>query len=127
MAEKKFKIKGMKKLMENLNNEIQAIEGRSMKGLIEGVRIIRYDMGKTPPLVPVDTRNLDSSFFTSPIRKGKNPVLQFGFSANYAAFVHEMSGRKFQRPGAGPRFLYAAIERNKDNVLEAIRKNAEIK
>jgi len=136
-------VKGMDIILSNLNKEIRAIEGRSMKGLIQASIIIRADMDKTPPLIPLDTGNLRSSWFTSPFRKGSIFGLLMGFNANYAVFVHEMlgpakpgwrygpgKGKKrwyVPRPKAGPKFFEASLKRNKDNVLKEIRDNAEIK
>lgn len=55
------------------------------------------------------------------------PCLIMGFTANYAMWVHEMLGDvKWQREGAGPRFFQAALERNKDKMLDIIAKNSKI-
>lgn len=137
-------IKGMDIVLRNLNREIKAIEGRSMKGLINSAIIIRRDMDKTPPLIPVDTGNLRSSWFTTPFHLLGQIGIMMGFSANYALWVHEMLGmnpkegwrygpgpnkkRWFTpRRGAGPKFFEASIKRNKDKILQTIRDNAKIK
>jgi len=125
-------VKGMDIILSNLNKEIRAIEGRCMKGLIRAAIIIRADMDKTPPLIPVDTSNLDHSWFTSAYYKGTQFGLTMGFTANYAVFVHEMVDKggkviNWSRPGSGPKFFEASFKRNKDNVLKEIRDNAEIK
>ena len=69
----------------------------------------------------------------------KNPVVAMGFSAGYAIYVHEnleanfatpkmVGGKaKAKRPGAGPRFFSAALDRNKQKMLEIIGNNAKIK
>jgi hypothetical protein len=57
----------------------------------------------------------------------KGPVVAFGFSASYAPTVHEEYGRHFQRPGAGAGFFVEAVDRNRSNILNAIRKNAKVK
>ena len=136
-------IKGMDVVMSNLNREILAMKGRSMAGLIEASILIRRDMDKTPPLIPVDTGNLRGSWFTTPFKKVVAIGLKLGFSANYAVFVHEMlgpgkpgfrygpgKGRKRwyePRPGGGPKFFEAALNRNHKQVLHIIAKNASIK
>lgn len=56
-------IKGFDELFRNLNAEISSIKERSMNGLIKAAIIIRRDMDKTPPLIPVDTGNLRASWF----------------------------------------------------------------
>jgi len=126
-------LKGMSAVMAKLNAEILKIEAGSMKGLIEAASIIRRDMEKTPPLVPVgETGNLRASWFTSPIKVDGMPGLLIGFSANYAVFVHEMvdkEGKKinWNRPGSGAKFFEAALSRNTKLILQTIRDNAHIK
>jgi hypothetical protein len=53
----------------------------------------------------------------------------FGFSANYAIFVHEMVGStiKWKRDGSGPKFLETHVKSNIKNILEIVRKNVILK
>ena len=138
-------IKGFNKVMNNLNAEIKAIKGRSLGGLIDGAIIIRNDMDKTPPLIPVDTNNLRASWYTTPLKSLRKIGLIIGFSANYAAFVHEMVDADFTstrtrygpgpnrkriytpRTGAGAKFFEASVKRNKEAVLQVIRDSVNIK
>jgi len=124
-------IKGFPEVMTNLNREIRGIKKRSMAGLINAAAIIRYDMDKTEPLIPVDTGNLRSSWFVTTFYSGTSPGVVIGFSANYAPFVHEMVDKgtviNWNRPGSGPRFFVASINRNHQNVLNAIKNEAMIK
>jgi len=120
-------IRGMDNVLRNLNKEITKVEGLSMKGLIRAAIIIRRDMDKTSPLIPIDEGNLRASWFTDPRRTSKGPSLRMGFAANYAWYVHEMVGANFQRPGAGAKFFEASLKRNKGKILEVIRKEAKIK
>jgi len=124
-------IKGMDIVLSNLNKEIKAIEGRSMQGLIRAAIILRADMDTTPPLIPIDTGNLRSSWFTTNFRQGTMFGLTMGFSANYAVFVHEMvdKGSKvinWSRPDSGPKFFEASLKRNKERILQEIADNATI-
>ena len=125
-------IKGLDIVLSNLNKEIKAIEGRSMQGLIRAAIILRADMDTTPPLIPIDTGNLRSSWFTTNFRQGTMFGLTMGFSANYAVFVHEMvdKGSKvinWSRPDSGPKFFEASLKRNKERILQEIADNATIK
>lgn len=54
---------GVDKVMANINREIGKIKNRSVRGLIKAAIVIRRDMDKTPPLIPVDLGNLRASFF----------------------------------------------------------------
>lgn len=120
-------IKGFDKVMKNLNAEIQAIKGRTMGGLIDASIIVRNDMDKTPPLIPVDTGNLRESWFTTPLKQFRKIGLIMGFSANYAAFIHEMVDAVFSRSGAGAKFFESSVKRNKDEILQTIRDSIKIK
>ena len=53
----------------------------------------------------------------------------FGFSAYYAAYVHEMVGTdiNWTRSGSGAKWFQAAIKREKQTMLIIIRDNAKIK
>lgn len=114
------------KVMKSLTREIKRIEGATMKGFLLGAQIIREDMDRTSPLIPVETGNLRQSWFTSPVYIKNKPILFLGFSAEYAVFVHEMIGANFKRPGAGAKFFEASIKRNKPKILQAIREKARI-
>jgi hypothetical protein len=121
-------LKGLEAVIANLNKEIKAIEGRSLAGMIRAAVVVRRSTEETPPLTPVDLGNLRASWFTHPgYAPGGNPFLTMGYSANYAVYVHEMVGAKFQRPGAGAKWFQAAFRRNKDRILEVIREEAQIK
>lgn len=120
-------IQGLDAVIKNLNREIVAIEGRSLKGLILAAALIRRDMDQTPPLIPVDTGNMRASWFVTPGQGLKGPYVSCGFSANYSVFVHENLKAVFQRPGAGAKFFQASINRNKKNILGVIREEARIR
>lgn len=135
---KNLRIKGIEQVESRLNKEIQKIVGRSRKGLIEAAILIRNDMDKTPPVIPVRFGNLRSSWFTTPVRTGVGIGLTIGFSANYATYVHErvegapwgegvVGSINWNRPNSGPKFFEAALNRNHQVILETIRKNAKVK
>lgn len=56
-------LKGLDKVLVNLNREIRKIEERSLKGLIRAAVFIRQDMEKTSPLTPLDWGNLRASWY----------------------------------------------------------------
>lgn len=156
-----FKLTGISAVTANMNKEVAKLRLRSVQGLILSSIIIRRSMAKSPPLVPVDVRNLEASWFTvtamqtpagkstkfkgddagvlsaghmSAKSKAKGmaksepkPLLVMGFSAYYAPYVHENMEAKFQRPGAGPKFLEAALKNNKDIILKTIKESARIR
>lgn len=137
-------IQGLDTVMSNLNKEIEKIQGASIKGIREAIKLIHDDMDKTPPLIPEDTGALKKSWKTQPIRMPGIKGVLFGFFAEYALWVHEMIGADFKstrkrygpgegkgrvytpRPGAGAKFFESSIKRNKDKILDIIRQNAKI-
>ena len=133
-----LKIKGFDKVEANLNKEIQKIKSRSAKGMLLSAALIRTDMDKTPPLIPIDLNNLRASWFVTKFKMLKGIGLIIGFSANYALLVHErMEGApwgdgvvgdvNWKRPGSGPKFFEASFKRNAGKVLTIIQQNARIK
>lgn len=58
-------IKGLDKVLKNLNKEIENIKGRTLKGFIQSAVLIRRDMEDTSPKIPVDTGNLRASWFVA--------------------------------------------------------------
>jgi hypothetical protein len=119
-------IKGFSQVNANLNRQIKGIKNRSLAGLYEGATIIQKDMDRTPPLVPIHTGTLRQSWAAVPYFKGKQFGLIIGFTANYAALVHEDMERQFRRPGAGAKFFEASFFRNQYEVLKAVQRNAII-
>jgi hypothetical protein len=121
-------LKGLDTVLKNLNKEIKAIEGRSVEGMLLAVAEIRDDIDSKSPMVPVgETGTLRESWFAYPLNLSVGPAVIFGHSANYAVFVHEMVGANFQRPGAGAKWLQAAIRNSKERTLKIIADNAKVK
>jgi hypothetical protein len=89
-------VKGLDKVLKNLNKEIQGIEGRSMKGLIRASVIVRRSMDNTSPKIPVDTGNLRSSWFVV-TSKGGTPGGGGGFKGAEAGEMVEQHERMKER------------------------------
>jgi hypothetical protein len=122
---------GLDNVLANLNKEIKAVKNRTMAGMIKAAIHIRQDMDRTPPLIPLDTGNLRGSWFIKPIPVGipgfENPVVEIGFTANYAFAVHEAVGRNFRRPDSGAKFFEAALNRNTAKIVGIIAEEAAFK
>ena len=72
---------GLNEVLTNLNKEVKAIEGRTLGGLISGAVIVAYDVVNGPlPAVPVDTGNLQNSWF---ITASGGKGVQMGKSAKF--------------------------------------------
>ena len=122
------KLRGMDVVMGNLQKHLNQMRLGSTKGLIEAVAFIHAETERTPPLTPVDTGNLRSSWNTTLWRnKGKSHI-RFGYSAIYALFVHEMIGPiNWSRPNSGAKWFEYAIKRNRDRIIYIISGVAQLK
>lgn len=127
MAKPAVRLTGIKTVMKNLNKEVKLIEGRSAAGLFRAAILVRRDMEKTEPKIPIDTGNLRASWFTTMTRTPLGPSMTLGFSANYAVFVHENMEANFKRPGSGPKFFEKALQRNHSKILAILKNNTQIK
>ena len=122
------KLRGMDRVMRNLNIELDKMRLGSAAGILEAAEFIHRDTEKTPPLTPVDTGNLRSSWTTRFFRSKGKSVVVFGYSANYALYVHEMLGAiNWSRPNSGAKWFEYAIKRNVDRILAIIAGNVKIK
>lgn len=115
----------LEQVTANLNKAIEKIRNRALSGLIKAAALVRRDMDKTEPLIPVSPHggNLRASWTVIPGFDDKgNPYVICGFQASYALYVHYNIGAHFNRPGAGALFFAAALNRNHDNILKEIAK-----
>lgn len=171
MVKNKVDLKGVNKVSQNLSKSFEKIKIKSCEGMIDVAILLRGDMERTPPLIPLDTGNLRASFFatisggkkvtSNKSFKGKNagkmkgehssivqqsktaigmkkiPSMVLGFTANYAASVHENKEGKFYRPnapkgkkgrpGAGAKFFEKSLYRNKDIIIQLLGNKTKIK
>jgi hypothetical protein len=63
---KKFTLKGITKITENINKEVKKMEGKvTSKGFIRVAMDVYDHMEKNYPLIPLDTGNLRASYFAT--------------------------------------------------------------
>jgi len=117
-------LQGFEKVSRNLQNATKKIATDSLKGALKGAIVIRRDMDKTPPLIPIDTGNLRSSWFVTLFKSQMKVTM--GFTADYAPEVHENQNASFRRPGSGAKFFEAAMKRNLDEILKTIEREAKV-
>ena len=86
------KLRGIDKVIRNLNKNIQEIKGVSLKGLIRAGIIIRRDMDQTSPTIPVNFGNLRASWSmitsNSTVVEGSSPMFT-GDAAALLASLHQ--------------------------------------
>jgi hypothetical protein len=56
----------------------------------------------------------------------KYPVVVLGYSAHYAAYVHEAVGKQFKRPNSGAKFFQSAIRNNHKRIISIIAKEVKV-
>jgi hypothetical protein len=71
------RLKGLPKVLDNLNKEVKKIENGTLKGLIRAGIIVRRSMDENVPKIPIDLGNLRAGYFTvtnkGGISAGRNP------------------------------------------------------
>jgi hypothetical protein len=127
-----WRLDGVEKVSANINAQLKKMKISGHRGLLSAANYVLTDadIGQSP-LVPALTGNLRSSRFAEPL-PSEQPTVIFGYSANYAAAVHEMlispSGKPidWSRPGSGPKFLEASLTRNADKIALIVAKHVEL-
>jgi hypothetical protein len=120
MAAGKPQIRGMSKVLKNLNREIKGIAMRSEAGMKAAALLIK---GRSQRNTPVDTGNLKASAY---IKVGRNiiqgPWAEIGYTASYAPFVHEThrDPKKFK-------FLERAFRNSQRDIILLIANKAKVR
>lgn len=93
-----IKVKGIQKAKDNLNRIIDDIQGRKV---VRGIQSALILVGaRAAYYTPVDTSGLLNSQFREVMVNGTRITGRVGYSANYAAYVHAMSGKLKGQPRA---------------------------
>lgn len=136
------KLKGLDKVLSNLNVQIKKTKGATMAGLWDaGLQI----QGAAQKRVPIDLGNLrgsaytraaggkmarlqkapDSSIASDPSGAVAESTVEIGFTAYYAAFVHE--NLEARHTVGEAKFLEHAITDNQAAILEIIKRRAQVR
>lgn len=92
------KVRGIQQAKDNLNRIIDDIQGRRVVRGIQSALLIGG--AQAAIYTPVDTSTLLNSQFREVMVNGTRITGRVGYSANYAAFVHAMSGKLKGQPRA---------------------------
>lgn len=93
-----IKVKGIEQTKRNLNKLIDDIKGRKIARAIKSATIIIGT--EAAVLTPVDTSNLINSQYTELLPQGSKIIGKIGYTASYAAAVHNASGKLKGQPRA---------------------------
>lgn len=138
------KVKGVTQVSNNINRMIDTVEGRRT---VRAVYSALYYIGiESAVKVPIDTSTLLNSQFRDVTTQGSRIVGKIGYSANYAAAVHEAKGihlgektprpvRPSEKPGSRgniwdktgePKFLEKPAEDARAKIQEIIAKEMSL-
>lgn len=122
------RVTGTAEVMRALNKQIAAIEGRTRDGLLQAGLFVESEAVPITPHSGQMGGTLRNSAFTDATAPGEKPVaVRVGYTAEYAAYVHEMpESNKFTSPGTGPKFLQRAVSENVREILAIIQRNARV-
>jgi hypothetical protein len=109
---------GGDRVIATLNKEISQIRGATYEGLYQAGLLVK---ARSVVKTPVDTGNLRGSAYVQGIEHGKSPVVEIGYTASYAPFVHEIK-KNYRAPGTGWKFLENALKENVKGILDQIHK-----
>ena len=115
---------GLDEVITNLNKEIAKIKGDVGNGLYAAGLFIE---NKSNEVTPQRTGNLVNTSFTKRSMLMGSPVVNVGYTAEYAAFVHEMpTSYNYYKPNTGPKFLEKAVKNNIPRILKIVQDRAKI-
>lgn len=133
MAKGGAKLEGLDRVMRNLNQEILAIKGRTVGGMLKGARVVLREAQRR---VPVEYGDLKNSGYASVSTDGES--VDIGFTAPYAVAIHEnmeqkLKGKprpsgigKYWGPSGEPKYLQNAVTAKKSEVLRIVAEDAKI-
>lgn len=115
------KIKGIRQAQQNLNALIGDIQGRKAARAIQSALII--GSSRAALYTPIDTSTLINSQFREMIINGTRVVGRVGYTASYAAYVHDPNiPQNFRRATAQKEFLTKGFEDERDVIDRTIKK-----
>ncbi|MFP1897236.1 HK97 gp10 family phage protein [Lonsdalea quercina] len=103
------KVKGIREAQQNLNRLIGDIQGRKAVRALTSALIIGSSQAAI--YTPIDTSYLLNSQFREIVINGMRYTGRVGYSANYAAYVHDPGNpQRFRRATAEKEFLTKGVE-----------------
>lgn len=113
------KVKGIKQVSRNVNRAIDNIQDRKVIRAL--TRAMIHGLESAAGYTPIDTSVLLNSQFREIIVNGVRVTGRAGYSANYAAYVHDSSiPQRFRLPNARKEFLTKGFEDARDLIDKAI-------
>ena len=129
------KLRGVRQAVERTSQIVdELIATKAVRALKSATYIIRTE---SATLTPIDTSTLINSQFDTVEVNGTRITGKVGYSANYAMYVHNASGKlkgrprsngngAYWSPGGEPQFLTKGAKRTKDLVDNVIKKEMKL-
>lgn len=119
------KVKGISQAKKNLNALVGDIQGRKVVRAMQSALIIGGSQAAL--YTPIDTSTLINSQFREITVNGNRVTGRVGYSANYAAYVHDPSvPQNFRRATARKEFLTKGFEDTQRQIDAVIAKEMSL-
>ena len=120
-----IKVKGISQAKKNLNALVGDIQGRKVVRAMQSALIIGGSQAAL--YTPIDTSTLINSQFSEITVNGNRVTGRVGYSANYAAYVHDPSvPQNFRRATARKEFLTKGFEDTQRQIDAVIAKEMSL-
>lgn len=120
-----IKVKGVSQAKKNLNALVGDIQGRKVVRAMQSALIIGGS--QAAPYTPIDTSTLINSQFREITVNGNRVTGRVGYSANYAAYVHDPSvPQNFRRATARKEFLTKGFDDTRRQIDAVIKKELSL-
>ncbi|EUL86754.1 hypothetical protein P832_01971 [Enterobacter kobei] len=120
-----IKVKGISQAKKNLNALVGDIQGRKVVRAMQSALIIGGSQAAL--YTPIDTSTLINSQFREITVNGNRVTGRVGYSANYAAYVHDPSvPQNFRRATARKEFLTKGFEDTQRQIDVVIAKEMSL-
>lgn len=120
-----IKVKGISQAKKNLNALVGDIQGRKVVRAMQSALIIGGSQAAL--YTPIDTSTLINSQFREMTVNGNRVTGRVGYSANYAAYVHDPSvPQNFRRATARKEFLTKGFEDTQRQIDAVIAKEMSL-
>lgn len=117
----KVKVSGVRQSQAKLNALINDIQGRKAVRALQSAMLIGG--AQAALYTPIDTSTLINSQFREIVVKGTRITARVGYSANYAALVHDPTVKqKFRRSTAKKEFLKEGFEETRSQIDAVVKK-----
>lgn len=120
-----IKVKGISQAKKNLNALVGDIQGRKVVRVMQSALIIGGSQAAL--YTPIDTSTLINSQFREITVNGNRVTGRVGYSANYAAYVHDPSvPQNFRRATARKEFLTKGFDDTRRQIDAVIKKELSL-